>query len=168
MLRSEKTQLIDKLETIYRENSAVIVTHYHGLTVSNITNLRNSLSEVGATLLVTKNTLAKIAANNIGVSGFDQYLSGPVALCYSKDPVSAAKNLVEFSKKNQSLKIVGGLIDNNACDEAVINQLSKLPSLNELRSTIIGLINAPATKIARITSVPAEQLARVLKAYSEK
>jgi len=168
VLRSEKKEFVAELEGIYRENSAVIVAHYHGLTVSNISKLRKNLRQEGAGFKVVKNTLARIAANNVGYADTNNLFKGPVAIAYSSDPVSAAKVVAEFAKTSDALKIVGGIVSEQIVDARTVDQLSKLPSMNELRSQLVALIQTPATKIAGVVQAPAAQLARVMKAYSTK
>ncbi|MDX1924779.1 MAG: 50S ribosomal protein L10 [Rickettsiaceae bacterium] len=168
MLRSEKTESVSQITNLYQNNSSVIITHYHGLSVKSLAVLRKNLKKEGAGLKIVKNTLAKIAAKNSGIEGVEPFLKGPVAIAYSSDPVSAAKVVSQFAKENQSFKVVGGILEKNAIDAKVIMKLSTLPSLTELRGKIVGAIVAPATKIACIASAPAGQLARVIGAYSKK
>lgn len=168
MKRSEKIEAVNAIEQVYRNNNAVIVTHYHGLTVSQVSKLRKNLKESGASFKVIKNTLAKIAANNVGLKEVDSLFKGPVGVAFSTDSVSIAKAVHKFAKENEAFKVVGGILDNNVVDSAIIKQLSTLPSLNELRGTIVGIIQAPATKVAAILAAPAGQLARVISAYAKK
>ncbi len=167
MLRSEKKEFVEGLEEIYRSSSAVIVTHYHGLTVSQITALRRSLRNNGAGFKVVKNTLAAIAARNAQL-GKDEIFTGPTAIAYSSDPVAVAKGVCEFAKAHDSLKVVCGVIDNNLIDAADVIRLSKMPSLNELRGQIVGLLQAPASKVVGVLQAPAAQLVRVSNAYASK
>lgn len=168
MLRSEKQQSVADLEKIYHESSSVIVTHYHGLTVSQLTSLRKNLRNNGAGFKVIKNTLSKIAVDNAGLGSVSTLFSGPTGIAYSSDPVSAAKVVVEFAKLNESLKIVGGVVDGRLLSTEVVHDLAKLPSLNELRSKLIAVLQAPATKVACVLQAPASGVVRVLKAYADK
>lgn len=168
MLRAEKHEFVAELEELYKQSSSVIITHYHGLTVSQVTVLRRSLKAKGAGLKVVKNTLSKIAAVNAGIDSLAGMLSGPTAVAYSQDPVEAAKVVVEFAKTNQSLKIIGGLVNNQLLDANSVQLLAKLPSLNELRGKIIGILQAPATRIAGVLQAPASGLARIFQAYADK
>ncbi|WP_341793167.1 MULTISPECIES: 50S ribosomal protein L10 [unclassified Rickettsia] len=168
MLRSEKPIVVEELEKVYKESTSVIVAHYHGLTVSQISSLRESLKVKGAGFKVVKNTLAKIAANKSGLDGAVNLFAGPTAIAYSKDPVEVAKLVVDFAKSNDNLKIVGGIVNDQLLNEHSIRELSKLPSLNELRGKIIGLLQAPATKIVGVLQAPASSLARVIQAYVSK
>lgn len=168
MLKSKKKSFVAELEEIYRSSSSVIITHYHGLTVSEITKLRRSLREKNACFKVVKNTLANIAALNIGGAHNSEMYCGPTAIAYSSDPVAAAKGVVEFAKTNNNLKIVGGTVNNRILDVSDVQQLAKLPSLDELRGNIVGLLQAPAANLARVIQAPGSSLARVLRAYAQK
>lgn len=168
MLRSEKQEFVAALEGVYKESKSVIITHYHGLTVSQITSLRTALREKGAGFKVVKNTLSQIAARNSGLAASDAMFSGPTAVAYSTDAVAAAKVVVDFAKTNNNLKIVCGVVDNQLVDAASVEKIAKLPSLEELRAKIIGLLLAPATKIAGVLQAPASQVVRLLNAYAKK
>lgn len=168
MLRSDKKSFVVELEDIYKTSNSVIVTHYHGLTVSEVTKLRCNLRENGASFKVVKNTLSKIAASNAGLAGDSDVFSGPTAIAYSKDPVAAAKGVVEFAKTNDNLKIIGGIVNDKVLDVSAIQQLAKLPSLDALRGKIVGILQAPAANLARVVQAPAGALARVVKAYADK
>lgn len=168
MLRSQKKDFVAEVENICKESNAIIFTHYHGLSVTDITDLRRKLRDNEANFKVVKNTLFKIAAKNANVEIDESMNKGPVAIAYSKDPVGAAKGIIEFSKKNDSLKLIAGIVDNAIIDVNAIKTLSKLPSLDELRGKIIGLLQAPASKLASVTQAPAAQLARVISAFANK
>ena len=168
MLRSEKHEFVEKLEEVYKQSSSVIITHYHGLSVSQITALRKSLRENGASFKVVKNTLTKIAAGNAGVKDVANLLKGPTAIAYSADPVIAAKKVVEFAKANKKLTVVGGIVDDEILSAEQVLELSKLPSLDELRGKIIGVLQAPAAKIVGVLQAVPVQLARVIQAHADK
>ncbi|MBM3466955.1 MAG: 50S ribosomal protein L10 [Alphaproteobacteria bacterium] len=168
MLRSEKKTFVSELEKIYQDSNSVIITHYHGLTVSQITNLRKALRENGASFKIVKNTLSKIAATNVKLTHDPEAFSGPTAIAYSKDPVAAAKGVVEFAKANDNLKVIGGIVNDKILNVVEVQQLAKLPSLDQLRGKIVGILQAPAANLARIVQAPAGSLARVIQAYSEK
>ena len=168
MLRSEKKTFVSELEKIYQDANSVIITHYHGLTVSQITNLRKALRENGASFKIVKNTLSKIAATNVKLTHDPEAFSGPTAIAYSKDPVAAAKGVVEFAKANDNLKVIGGIVNDKILNVVEVQQLAKLPSLDQLRGKIVGILQAPAANLVRIVQAPAGSLARVVQAYSEK
>ena len=168
MDRAQKQEAIETLKGVFDGAGAVVVTHYLGLTVAEMTDLRGRLRVEGAQLQVVKNTLVQKALNgSVGEAG-DALFKGPVALVYSADPVTAAKISAQYAKENDKLKIIGGLMGTEVLNEAGIKALATLPSLDELRGKLVGLLQAPATKIAGILVAPAGQLARVVKAYSDK
>lgn len=167
-MRSEKKGFVAELEGVCRDSDAVVFTHYHGLTVAQMTELRRGLRAQGAGFKVVKNTLFKIAADNAKVQIADGMATGPIAIAYSSDPVAAAKGVMEFVKKNDNLKIIGAVVNNQLLSPKEIDKLSKLPSLDELRGKIVGLLQAPATKIAAVLQAPAGCLARVVGAYGAK
>lgn len=169
MDRAQKQESIESLKSVFADAGAVVVTHYMGLTVAEMTDLRLRLRKEGAAIKVVKNTLAlKALDGSLGEKG-DTLFTGPVAIAYGPDAVSAAKVAVQFAKENDKLKIVGGVLDQtNVLDESAVRALATLPSLDELRGKLIGLIQAPATKIAGVLQAPAAQLARVFNAYATK
>lgn len=168
MLRSEKPVAVEDIVNIYKESPSVIITHYHGLTVSQVSSLRESLKSKEAGFKVVKNTLAKIAANQAGLDSIANLFAGPTAIVYSKEPVEMAKLVVNFAKANDNLKIIGGIVDNHVLDEHSIKELSKLPSLNELRGKIVGLLQALATKVIGVLQAPSSSMARVIQAHASK
>lgn len=168
MLRSEKKSFVADLEDIYKTSNSVIVTHYHGLSVSEVTNFRRSLRKDGASFKVVKNTLSKIAASNAGLLCDSEMFSGPTAIAYSEDPLAAAKGVVAFAKANDNLKIIGGVVNKKVLDVGAIQQLAKLPSLDELRGQIVGILQAPAANLARVIQAPAGAVARVIQDYADK
>jgi len=166
MDRSQKADAVAELTQVFNEVGVVVVTRNLGLTVEQSTDLRGKMREVGATYKVAKNRLAKLALKDTDYTGLEEFLSGPTALAWSEDPVAAAKAAVDFAKSNDKLEIVGGSMGSQVLDEAGIKALASMPSLDELRGTIVGLVNAPATKIAQVATAPANKLARVLGAYA--
>jgi large subunit ribosomal protein L10 len=168
MDRDQKTAAVAELNRTFSEVGVVVVTRNLGLTVAQSTVLRNKMRDAGATYKVSKNKLAKIAMDGTDYSSLGDMLTGPVGLASSIDPVAAAKVVVEFAKTNDKFEIVGGAMGATALDVEGVKALATLPSLDELRAKIVGLIVAPATKLATITQAPAAQLARVLSAYAEK
>lgn len=168
MLRSEKKEFVSELEQVCKNFSGIFVTHYHGMTVPEVSKLKKSLKTKEVKFKVIKNTLAKIAAKNAGKDELISMLSGPVAIAYSQDVVSAAKLLNEFAKTNDKFKIIGGSVSGNAVNSLEVAEIAKLPSFEEIRSQLISLIQTPATKIVRLLQAPGGNVARVLNAYSEK
>ena len=168
MDRSQKADAVAQLNAVFNEAGVVVVTRNLGLTVAQSTELRQKMREAGATYKVAKNRLAKLALKDTDYTGIDEYLSGPTALAYSTDPVAAAKVAVDFAKTNDKLEIVGGSMGASVLDEAGVKALASMPSLDELRGTIVGLVNAPATKVVRTINEPVSMLARVFGAYGAK
>ena len=168
MDRDQKTAAVAELNRNFSEVGAVIVTRNLGLTVAQSTTLRNQMRDAGASYKVSKNKLAKIALDGTDYLSLSDMLTGPVGLATSIDPVAAAKVAVDFAKTNDKFEIVGGAMGATALDVEGVKALAALPSLDELRAKIVGLIVAPATKLATIAQAPAAQIARVLSAYAEK
>ena len=168
MNRSEKTEAVAELNATFEGAAVVVVTRNLGLTVSQSTDLRLKMRDADASYKVSKNRLAKIALDGTQYAPLSDLLTGPVALATSTDPVAAAKIAVEFAKTNDKLEIVGGAMGDTVLDVDGVKALASMPSLDELRGTIVGLINAPATKIAQLSTAPAAKLARVFGAYAAK
>ncbi len=165
MDRSQKADLVAELKSVFTETSVVVITRNLGLSVAQSTDLRLKMRDAGAQFKVAKNRLAKIALEGTQYGSISDLLTGPTALATSVDPVAAAKVAVDFAKTNDRLEIVGGAMGDTLLDVAGIKALAELPSLDELRAKLVGLIQAPATKIARTVSEPGAQLARVFGAY---
>lgn len=168
MNRSEKTDAVAALNATFNEAAVVVVTRNLGLTVAQSTDLRLKMREAGASYKVAKNRLAKIALSDTQYESLSDLLTGPTAIATSADPVAAAKVAVEFAKTNDKLEIVGGAMGETVLDVEGVKSLASMPSLDELRATLIGLVQAPATKIAQVVVAPAGKLARVFGAYATK
>jgi large subunit ribosomal protein L10 len=166
--RETKKQFVKSINQTLENVSVVLITHYHGLSVGKLTALRTEMREAGASFKVMKNSLAKIAIKDTEFESLNDMFTGPVGVVFATDAVALAKTLTKFSKENKELKIIGGMVDKSVVDEDTIKQLSTLPSLDELRAKMIGLINGPAAKLVGLLCAPAGQIARVLKANSEK
>ena len=168
MDRAQKASSIEDLQGVFADAGAVVVTHYMGLTVAEMTDLRGRLRTEGAKLKVVKNTLVQKALDGrVGEAG-DALFKGPVAIAYAPDPVSAAKVSTQYAKDNEKFSVIGAVMGDQVLDAAGVGTLAALPSLDQLRGTLIGLIQAPATKIAAVVQAPAGQLARVFNAYATK
>ena len=168
MDRAQKQEAIETLKGVFADAGAVVVTHYMGLTVAEMTDLRGKLREQGAQLKVVKNTLAqKALAGSVGEAG-DALFKGPVAIAFAADPVSAAKVATQYAKDNDKFTVIGGFMGQQVLDKSSVTALATLPSLDQLRAKIVGLLQAPATKIAGVLQAPAGQLARVVGAYAAK
>ena len=168
MDRAQKSEQVAQLKQTFSETSVVVVTRNLGMTVAQSTALRNRMRDAGASFKVTKNTLTLIALEGTQYAGIGEMLTGPTGLATSPDPVAAAKVAVDFAKTTDRFEIVGGAMGDTVLDLAGVRALAELPSLDQLRATIVGLIQAPATKIARTINEPGAQLARVFGAYAAK
>ncbi|MFG1347616.1 50S ribosomal protein L10 [Xanthobacter autotrophicus DSM 431] len=168
MDRAEKQELVTTLTEVFKTTSVVVVAHYSGLTVAQMSKLRRQMKAEGATVKVAKNRLAKIALEGSDVAHVASLLKGPTVIAYSNDPVAAPKVAVEFAKANDKFVILGGAMGKTALNVDGVKALATLPSLDELRAKLVGLIQAPATKIAQLTTAPAAKLARVFGAYAKQ
>ena len=168
MDRSQKADSVASLNAVFNEAGVVVITRNLGMSVAQSTALRGKVREAGASYKVAKNRLAKLAIAQTNYEGIGELLTGPTALATSVDPVAAAKAVVEFAKTTDKIEIVGGAMGTQVLNAEGIKALASMPSLDELRAKLIGLIQAPATKIAQLSTAPAAKLARVFAAYAEK
>lgn len=166
--RAEKGEFVEMLNTVFSSAGVVVVTHYSGLNVADMTGLRAKAREAGAAAKVVKNRLAKLALRGTEAEPIADLFQGPTMIAYSDDPVAAAKVVVDFSKGNENLVILGGAMGATTLDVDGVKALASLPSLDELRAKIVGMISTPATRIAQVVNAPAGQLARVMGAYAAK
>lgn len=157
MNREEKKQLLSDLNELFSASELVVVSHYKGLTVAEVSELRNAIREAGAGFRVTKNRIAKLALKGTKFEGLTELFNGPTAIAFANDPISACKACVEFAKNNEKLVVIGGAMGTGVLTVDEIKRLASIPSMDELRAKIIGLLQAPAAQLARVT-----------KAYSEK
>jgi large subunit ribosomal protein L10 len=166
--RAGKRELVTDLGDIFAKTSVVVVAHYSGLTVAQLQDLRKRMRNAGASVQVAKNRLAKIALDGKDVASIAPLLKGPTLIAYSDDPVAAPKVAVAFAKDFDKLVILGGAMGKTALNVEGVKSLATLPSLDELRGKIVGLLVAPATKIAQLSTAPAAKLARVFGAYANR
>lgn len=157
MNREEKKQLLNDLNELFNASELVVVSHYKGLTVAEVSELRNAIRNAGAGFRVTKNRIAKLALKGTKFEGLTELFNGPTAIAFANDPISACKACVEFAKTNEKLVVIGGAMGTGVLSVDEINRLASIPSMDELRAKLIGLLQAPAAQLARVT-----------KAYSEK
>ncbi len=168
MDRAAKAELITTLNAALKEAGTIVVAHNNGLVAAQAADFRKKVKAAGGTVKVAKNTLTALALKGTKAEGITNLLKGPCILAYSKDPVAAAKAVSDFAKTNDKLVILGGAMDATVLDSKGVKALADLPSLDELRAKLIGLLNAPATKIARTIKEPGAQLARVVQAQAAK
>jgi large subunit ribosomal protein L10 len=166
--RSQKEEQVASLKQTFEDSELVVVTHYIGMTMPEMTDLRARMRDAGARFKVTKNRLTRLALQDSEFESLTDLMTGPTALAYSTDPVAAAKTAVNYAKENEKLVILGGVLNGQTLDINGINNLAKLPSLDELRGKLVGMINTPATRIAGVLQAPAGQVARVIGAYGAK
>ncbi|HKB21285.1 MAG TPA: 50S ribosomal protein L10 [Methyloceanibacter sp.] len=168
MDRAQKRELVGTLNETWKGIGAVVVAHYTGMTVAEMTEYRKRMKAAGGAVKVAKNRLAKLSLQGTSAEAIADLLKGQTCIAYSGDPISAAKVSVKYAKENNKLVILGGAMGSAVLDTKAVQALADLPSLDELRATLIGLLQAPATKIARVLKEPGAQLARVLHAQSAK
>ena len=168
MDRAEKREAVAQLNQVFTNAGSVVVAHYAGLSVAQMSEFRNQMRNAGGSVKVAKNRLAKIALQGTPSEGIADLFQGQTVIAYADDPVAAPKIVAEFSKKNEKMIIVGGAMGATALDETGVKALATMPSLDELRAKLVGMITTPATRIAQVVNAPAGQLARVFSAYSKK
>ncbi len=166
--RAQKAETIEALNKTFSDNEIVVVCHFTGLTVAEITDLRVKLRAEDGSFTVTKNRLAQRAVKGTRYEGLDTMFKGPTGIAVSRDPVAAARVAYDFAKTNDKLVILGGALGDKILDKTAMETLAQLPSLDALRGKIVGILQAPATKIAGVLQAPARDLVGVTKAYSEK
>ena len=168
MDRSQKAKLIGTLQSALADTVCLVITHQSGLTVAEVTGLRRRMRDAGASFKVTKNRLARLALAGTKFERLSDLFTGPTAIAYSRDPVAAAKVAVEFANSNDKLTIVGGALGDKQLDVEGVKALATMPSLDELRGKLLGMLQTPATRIAGVLQAPGGQLARVLAAHAKK
>jgi large subunit ribosomal protein L10 len=166
--RATKKELIAALNGTFRATAVVVVAHYSGLNVAQMQSLRKHMKQAGAAVKVAKNRLARLALDGTDAAAIAPLLKGPTLIAYSADPVAAPKVAADFAKGHEKFVILGGAMGKTALDANGVKALASLPSLDELRAKIIGLVQAPATKIAQVINAPAAKVARVMQAYANK
>ena len=168
MDKAQKAAQIDMLEGVFETSGSVVVAHYTGMTVAQMTKLRREMQAAGATFKVAKNNLALRALSAKGADDVSHLFKGPTGIAFANDPVSAPKVAAAFAKTNDKFVILGGLFGKQALNAEAVKALAELPSLDELRAKILGLLQAPTQKIASVVQAPAGQLARVIAAKARK
>jgi len=166
--RSQKQKLVDSLHDMLAKTELVVITQQVGMTVAEVTTLRRQMREAGAGFKVTKNRLARRALEGTKFAKLAPLFKGPTAVAFSTDPVAAAKVAVTYANANEKLTIVGGAMGETLLDPTGVKALATLPSLDELRGKLVGMLQTPATRVAQVLQAPAGQLARVLGAYAKK
>ena len=168
MERAEKKELVATLAQVFKTTGVIVVAHNKGLTVNQVNDLRNRMSQAGASVKVAKNRLAKLALDGTDASGIKDLFVGPTMVAYAADPVAAPKVAAAFAKGNEKFVVLGGALGKTILDAAAVKALAELPSLDQLRAKLVGMIQTPATRIAGLMAAPGGQLARVINAYATK
>ncbi len=168
MDRAEKREFVSAMNDVFKDTGSIVVAHYTGLTVADMTVLRGEMKEAGGTIKVAKNRLAKLALKGTDAEHIADLFKGQTVIAYSDDPVAAPKVTMAFAKKNEKLVVLGGAMGATNLDVNGVKQLASLPSLDELRGKIVGMIQTPASRIAQVVKAPAGAVARVIGAYADK
>lgn len=168
MDRAQKEELVAEMHDVFTQAGVVVVTQYKGLTVPEVSDLRDKVAANGASFKVTKNRLTKLALDGTDCEPIKDLFTGPTAIAFSEDPVAAPKVVSDFAKDNDKLVVIGGIMGNTVLDADGVKALASMPSLDELRGKLVGLLQAPAGKIAQVVAAPGAQLARVVQAYADK
>jgi large subunit ribosomal protein L10 len=168
LLRARKAEIVEHLKGVFSDAGVIVVAHYKGLSVAEVSELRRGMRDAGAVFRVTKNTLAKIALADTPYATLDGLFTGPTAIAYSPDPIAAPKAAVDFAKRNDKLAIVGGALPGNLLTPEQVRALADLPSIDELRAKLVGLLVTPAARLIGVLQAPGGQLARVLAARAEQ
>jgi large subunit ribosomal protein L10 len=166
--RAQKSELVASLNQVFKDTGVIVVAHYAGLSVADMTAFRARMREAGASVKVAKNRLAKLALKGTDAETISDLFTGPTVIAYSSDPVAAPKVAIDFAKSNEKLVILGGAMGSTSLDSDGVKALASLPSLDELRGKLVGLLATPATRVAQVLAAPAGQVARVVGAYAEK
>ncbi len=168
MIRSDKESWIADMNTLMKETDAVYVAHYQGLPVSAMEKLRGEIRKIGGQVKVAKNRLMCLALNKTDYAGLADHFSGATIVVHSGGPVDMAKTLVEFSKENEKLEVLGGAVGSELLSLEDVKHYATLPSFDEIRGKLVGLLQAPASQIVSIAKAPAQQFPNILKAYADK
>ena len=168
MERAEKREFVTELNEVFKASGSVVVARYAGITVAQMNDLRTKMRAAGGTVKVAKNRLAKIALQGTEAEGMSDLFKGQTLIAYSNDPITAPKIVMEFAKTNDKLVVLGGTMGSTTLNAEGVKSLATLPSLDELRAKLLGMIQTPATRIAGVVQAPAAQLARVFGAYAKK
>lgn len=168
MERAEKRELVDSLQSSFKTAGSIVVAQNAGLTVAEMENLRRQVKAAGGQVKVAKNRLAKLALKDTGTADISALFTGPTVIAFAKDPMTAPKIAAAFADKNQKFVVLGGAMGTTGLDPAKVKALATMPSLDQLRATLAGMLKQPATRIASILQAPGGQIARVLAAYADK
>lgn len=168
MERAEKREFVASFNEVLNNTGVVVVAHYAGLSVAEMTAFRSQVRAAGGSVKVAKNRLVKLALQGTELEHIAGLFTGPTVIAYSDDPVAAAKATVAFAKTSNNLVVLGGALGTTNLNADGVKALAEMPSLDELRAKLVGMIQTPASRIAQVVNAPAGQLARVFRAYAKK
>ena len=168
MDKQRKKNYIEEMKKVFSSNSSVMIAQYQGLNVNQLDDLRKQLRENGVLFKVTKNRITKLAIKDSPVKDLEKYFTGPTAAAMSSDPIKTAKILTKFAKTNDKLKIIAGFMDGKVLDQNEVAIIATLPSLDEARAKIVGILTSPAQKIISILLAPGSKIANLARAKSLK
>ena len=168
MERAEKRELVDALQSSLSGAGSIVVARNAGLTVADLENLRKQMKQAGGTVKVAKNRLAKLALKDTDNADMSALFTGPTVIAFAKDPMTAPKVAAAFADKNQKFVVLGGAMGKTGLDADNVKALATMPSLDQLRATLAGMLKQPATRIASVVQAPGGAVARVIAAYADK
>jgi len=168
MNKSKKKNYIEEMKNFFQKTSSVLVTHYQGLTVKQIDELRSEMRKKGILFKITKNRITKLALEGSKYKKLENLFSGPTAVAFSEDAITSAKILTKFAKKNSNLKIIGGIMEEEPLSLEDVEKIATLPTLEEARAKIVGILTTPAQKIVSILLAPGAKIAILAHAKSKK
>ena len=169
MMNKEKKKVyVEEMKNFFQKTNSVLVTHYQGLTVKQIDELRSEMRKHGIMFKITKNKITKLALEGTKYKKLENLFSGPTAIAFSEDAITSAKILTKFAKSNSNLKIIGGLMEDKPLSQEEVANIATLPTLNEARAKIVGILEAPAQKIISILLAPGSKIAILAHAKSKK
>ena len=168
MERAEKRELVTSLQAAFADAGSIVVARNAGLTVADLETLRKQMKQAGGTVKVAKNRLAKLALKDTSNADMSALFTGPTVVAFAKDPMTAPKVASAFAEKNQKFEVLGGAMGATGLDPAKVKALATMPSLDQLRATIAGMLKQPGTRIASILQAPGGAVARVISAHAEK
>ena len=167
MNKEQKKNYISEMSTQFENSKAVMVTHYQGLTMVQLDELRTKMREHGIIFKITKNRITKLALEKTKCKELSNLFTGPTAVAFGEDAIMSARILSNFAKDNESLKLIGGIMDNEVLDEAGVKNVASLPTLDEARANIVGILNAPASKLVSIFLAYSEKMSNLTAENSE-
>ena len=168
MQKDKKKSYIEEMKGFFAKTSSVLITHYQGLTVKQIDELRSEMRKHGVLFKITKNRITKLALEGSKFKKLENLFSGPTAVAFSEDAITSAKILTKFAKSNSNLKIIGGSMEEEPLSLEDVEKIATLPTLNEARAKIVGIFTSPAQKIMSILLAPGSKIAILARAKSNK